>query len=226
MDELVEIVDLFEQYFEPTNIRVDRKQTNNKIIRFIDRSINVRLNLFWDDIFSFLFEDECDFQKLNVMLKHGTNIRDILYRISRKKLYSFAGQSRFTLWGSEISYDAGRVIQGFYKNSEKYGEFIIEINTSKNYYESAMKHFTYDFKIRDISISISQPSDVFKLIFFQNSIVADFDLSWERIITIKFVNLKKHERESILQQAIFLMNLLNDNLLIFGMNTQGIDQPE
>ena len=225
MSTFIETVSLISKYLEPTSIRVDRRQSGVKKIRVIDINSRVRLDLFWADIFEYLFEEKLDFPELNEMLTKEFSFYSILSEISRKQLYSFAKHSGLKIWGTEIRYYADRIIQGFDKQSEKYGEFIVQINTDFDDYYEVIDSLTYNFTIEDVSIVISQPSDVFKLIFFGIAASPNFGTSWEDIITIKFINLKKSKRESILQQAIFIMRVLNGHFLIFGIRNQDKEQP-
>lgn len=136
MCKLTEIINLFDEYLADTNIRIDRRQTNTKMIRLLDKNTYVRLNILWRDIFTYILEDKFDLNKLNSQLKDEINFGLILSEISRWQLYSMAERSRLTLWGTEVNFYLDRFIQGFYKKAEKYGEFIVEINTDiEHYYE-------------------------------------------------------------------------------------------
>lgn len=231
MEIIIKLIDKIEKYFESTNIRIDRKQTNNQILRFIDRKTSVCINLRWDDIFYSVFDNNVDFDELIYKLEREISTSKLFFEISKERLYSYANSSKFVFWGVETCYSNNRIIQGFHKDGEKFAEFIIEANEDRlnelgYYFSEVHGDLMYNFTIGNTIVEISPPSDIFKLIFLQNSWFGDFDLSWKETLTIKFYNINKSESESILQQALFIMELCNFGMLTFGMDKKYSDQPD
>lgn len=231
MDTIAKLIDKIEKYFNNTSIRVDRNQTNNEVIRFVDRETKVRINLRWDDIFCLVFNLDIDFERLFDMLEKEISTSKFFYRISEEGLYSYANSPKFVFWGSETCYSTNRIVQGFHKNSEKFAEFIIELNNERLNelnlsFDEIHSDLLYNFTIGNTKVQISPPSDIFKLIFLQNAHFGDFDISWKDTLTIKLYNVNKLERESILQQALFIINIYNFGFLTFGMDKRYNDQPD
>lgn len=222
MEEVKEIIDILDSFFELTDLCIDRQQTNQEIIRLIDKSTKVRINLFWEDISYCLFKTEdTDFCRIRKTLKNEASISRMFQYISSQCLYSDGNRENFKLWGSENRSFRNQIIQGFHKYKEKYAEFIVEfndvyINENMMSNEDLEQYLIYNFNIGESKVTISQPSDMFKLIFLQNKTFGDFDQSWEETITIKFNNIKKSEMESMLQQTIFLTSLHNSHFITFG----------
>lgn len=216
---------VIEQFFADTNIRID-KQTNDKFLRLFDTATNVRINLNWEDTYIFLENEDYNFQSLGTDIENNLYIIERIFNeISREQLYTISNKKKFILWGDNINHFTRRVTQGFYKQTEKYAEFIIEIRDEYIYdFPLVSERMIYRFKIEDVDVEISTPSDIFKLIFLQNKF-SGFRDEWQSVITLKIYNIKKSEIESIIQQSLFLINLNNFEMFIFGLNIDTSDQP-
>lgn len=210
-----------EHFFAETNISID-KQTNAEFLRLVDTVTNVRINLNWEDVYFYIENNRYNFKNLDTAINDNDYfIERIFTEISRKQLFS--NKKKFILWGDNINHFTRRVTQGFHKQPEKYAEFIIEICDKYIHdFYSLSDQLIYKFKIEDIEIELSSPSDIFKLIFLQNKFCGFRD-GWQNVITLKISNISKSELESILQQSLFLISLNNYEMFTFGLN---IDAPE
>ncbi len=219
------LLEVIKQFFADTNIRID-KQTNERFLRLVDTITHVRINLNWEDIYIFFENEDCNFQRLDTDFEYNLYIIENMFKdLSRKQLYTVSNKKKFILWGDNINHFTRRVTQGFYKQTEKYAEFIIEIRDEYIYdFPMASEQMIYNFKIEDIDLEISTPSDIFKLIFLQNKL-SGFKDGWQNVITLKIYNINKSELESIIQQSLFLINLINFEMFIFGLNIDISDQP-
>jgi hypothetical protein len=86
---------------------------------------------------------------------------------------------------------------GFF--SKRYGEFNLTYATwSMNY------PLAESFKIDNINVEISEPSNLYKLIFDKLTYDKNFS-TWETFYTIKIKNCSKDELEGILQQVLYII---------------------
>jgi hypothetical protein len=197
-----DIIEILGEYFKETNIRIDKNQTNNNVLRLLDIDTNVRLNLNWDYI-----DEIIDDGRINLSYPGYSYYIDNFFKgISEEQIYSF-NNKKLTMYGYDLNQFTDRVIQGFYSN--RYAEFIIEINdkylNSDDRIDNICKNLIYSFNIDEVNVRIDNPSDTFKLLFMQNNI-AGLKSGWENTISIHISNVSKTNIENILQQVLFLIN--------------------
>jgi hypothetical protein len=209
-----EIIQMLVAHFKLTNISIVEEQSDGDIIRFKDYANKVYLNLAWNDLLEIFFPDGLDTEYIDDFFKK-TFLGNILYDISAYNLYKDSN-GELKIWQDESDSYKDKWIIGFWK--DKFAEFLIEENEvyhKKNSYPIGSDDLLCNFEIDNVKVTINKPSDTFKLLF---SCLNSFrvDSGWEYNITVSLKNVKKSDIENYLQEALFLINIFNEDIFIFG----------
>ncbi|TCO71068.1 hypothetical protein [Marinisporobacter balticus] len=212
------IIKDLKEYFSKSSIYLDMNSTDENKIRLGCSKTRVHMNLYWEDIF-YLIDEENRFgdiksaiQSKGVINKMGL-IESLFGYLSYEGLYSY-NNKKLKLWNYKLNSFKDRYIEGFYKDN--YAEFSIQptVNVS-------IEELICNFQIENVEINIAYPSDIYRLIFQGIKPLTTFRIEWDNDITISLrkndkSKLKLEEVEKYLQQALFILNIYYPQVFIFG----------
>lgn len=156
------IIEDFKEYFSDSSLYLDMTQTDKIKLRLGCLKTKVYVNLYWEDIIWLIdykkdFEAICSYIYSKGTINKRASIEELFDYISYEQLYSYHNR-KLKLWGYKLNSFKDRYIQGFYKDG--HAEFIIH---SKAYVR--VRELLCNFKIENVEVNVSYPSDIYKLIF-------------------------------------------------------------
>lgn len=186
---------------------------------------NIIVKLKWIQFSDYLdFENAKDIERIITYTKSCTE--KIFCYAAKEKLYCERNLETVKVWSDKLNSFNNRYIKGFYNQGSKLGEFLIEenrnIDSRRNKEEEEKLYLKFD--IGQVKVVVSAPTQIFKLMFMQINIFG-VDSFWDKFLTIKIIGAKKADLNQYMQQAMFILNIYNDNKLLFGIEDRLRHEP-
>ncbi|GKX66886.1 hypothetical protein [Inconstantimicrobium mannanitabidum] len=222
-NELDEIQKNIREYFasEESFNNIIIKKITDEYIEIGMQEYRISVRLMWVS-----FSDYLDFENANDLIEITRYISDgyseeIFYYASQRNLYYENNLKKIEVWRRKLNSFNNRYIEGAYIKEDKFGEFLLEENrdTDLCINEHHTEKLYLRFNIGKIKIVVSNPTQIFKLMFM-NSNIFGIDSFWDKFLTIKIIGAKRDELNNYLQQAMFILNIYNNNKLLFGVENK------
>lgn len=205
--------------------QINIKKITDEYIELGTSEYNITVRLKWIHFSDYLeFENAKDLDKIITYTKSCAN--DIFYYAAKEKLYCERNLESIKVWNGKLNSFNNRYIQGFFNQGSKLGEFLIEENRNLdlNSNEESEGKLYLKFNIGQVMIEVSAPSQIFRLMFMKINIFG-VDSFWNKFLTIKIIGAKKTDLNQYLQQAMFILNIYNNNKLLFGVEDKLRHEP-